>query len=245
MLDSLNQQWVFMDAGDTFIYGYPTLYDAVQECWQAENAAIEKDRIKAVTYQFLKANPRNEYHSQERFEEYIRSLYTYILKELDFPGNHQKYNNVLWNDWETGRLLRLFDDVLPALIRLKNEGYKLGIITNWDTSFERTLKRLNADHFFEVVVVSCIENMAKPNPNIFELAFNRAGTSAHSCWYIGDHIEYDIKPSVQMGMKTIHVDYYQKGKSEISAAKYVHSFSLAVEHIISNHPIASVVGAGL
>lgn len=230
-----HQQWVLMDAGDTFIYGYPTLYDAVLECWQAVNATIEKDRIKAATYQFTQANPRNEFHSQERFEEYIRSLYTHILTVLNFPGDLQTYNDKLWNDWETARLLRLFDDVVPALIRLKETGFKLGVITNWDTSFERTLKQLNAEHFFDVVVVSCVEQMAKPDPRIFETAFHRANTLPELCWYLGDHIEYDIKPSLQIGMKTIHVDYYQKGKSEYPAAHYVNSFSLAVEHIISKH----------
>lgn len=234
-MGSINQQWVFMDAGDTFIYGYPTLYDAAQECWQAVNANIEKSELKRVVGKFLQENPRNEYHSQERFEEYIRSLYSYIFNELNFPGDHQTYNDKLWDDWETARLLRLFDDVVPALKRLQEAGFKLGIITNWDTSFERTLKRLNADHFFDVVVVSCVENMAKPDPRIFELTFNRANTLPEMCWYIGDHIEYDIKPSLQLGMKTIHVDYYQKGKSEHTAAHYVNSFSLAVEHILCNY----------
>lgn len=233
MLGSKNQQWVFMDAGDTFIYGYPTLYDAAQECWQAVNANIDKSELKRVVGKFLQENPRNEYHSQERFEEYIRSLYSYIFNELNFPGDHQAYNDKLWDDWETARLLRLFDDVAPALKRLQDAGYKLGVITNWDTSFERTLKRLNADHFFDVVVISCIEHMAKPDLRIFECAFQRANTSPQSCWYIGDHIEYDIKPSLQLGMKTIHVDYYQKGISEHTAAYYAHSFSLAAEHILS------------
>lgn len=228
------QQWVFMDAGDTFIYGYPTLYDAVMECWQAVNATIEKENIKQVTHQFLKENLRNEFHSQERFEQYIRSLYKHILVQLEFPGDHQQYEEVLWNDWVTGRLLRLFDDVVPALLRLKGAGYKLGVITNWDTSFERTLKRLGADHFFDVVVVSCVENIAKPDTRMFEAAVERANTSAELCWYIGDHIEYDIIPAQKLGMKTVHVDYYQKGRGNGEALYYANSFSLAVEHILRN-----------
>ena len=28
------RSWVFMDAGDTFIYGYPTFYEALGDCFQ-------------------------------------------------------------------------------------------------------------------------------------------------------------------------------------------------------------------
>ncbi len=232
MREPRKREWVFMDAGDTFIYGYPTLYDAVMDCWKQENCAIEKEAVKAVVNHFLQENPRNEFHSQERFEQYLRSLYAYILKELRFPGGHLQYCDMLWDEWQSGRRLKLFDDVYPALTKLKDAGFRLGVITNWDTSFERTLKRLDADHFFDVCVVSCVEEIAKPDERIFRLALERADTTPEVCWYLGDHVEYDLKPAKALGMKTVHVDIYQKGQHGELADYYALTFREGVEHIL-------------
>jgi len=229
-----HSNWVFMDAGDTFIYGYPTLYDAVQDCWKQENETIHTEKISAAVQEYLKNNPRHETYTQLRFESYMRSMYTHTLTTLHFPGDVNTYTDFLWREWTAGRRLRLFDDTLFALQALKQAGFHLGVITNWDTSFEKTLKRLGASGYFEIIVVSCIEEMEKPDLRIFQYALQRANTQAEGCWYLGDSMENDIVPAKKLGMKTIHVDYYLKRDAKNCADYNVPCLSLAAGIILMN-----------
>ncbi|MBD3266516.1 HAD-IA family hydrolase, partial [bacterium] len=208
------ETWIFMDAGDTFIMGYPTLYDAIRDCCARVNHAVSIDAIQRVLHGAMKTDDRAALLYQEQFEQYLRQLYREVLIALNFPGNVDAGCDYLWGEWRGGHRLRLFDDAHAALANLKKHNFQLGIISNWDTSLEGLLRRFGVSHFFDLLVVSCQVHLAKPDPAIFNLAINTVGAEADRCWYLGDHREMDIIPASQLGMKTVYVDYYQKKKAD-------------------------------
>ena len=226
--------WVFMDAGDTFIYGYPTFYEAVRDRWSAVGAEIGLDAVKHETNHFFANNPKAELTSQERFEAYFKSLYRHVLTELGFPGVIEDHVEGLWLEWESGHRLRLFDDARAALDMLTRARFKLGVISNWDLSMEPVIERLGVRDRFRVLVCSCKVGIAKPNHGVFEHALMKAGAAPTQAWYIGDQVEYDIAPAKALGMKTALVDYYgkikdaQRGEADV----YAPSLSLAVSEIM-------------
>jgi putative hydrolase of the HAD superfamily len=200
-----------MDAGDTFIYGYPTFNDAIQDCFRAVDQEIDRKAVQNELHQFLKQNSRDHIISQELFTDYFRSLYRAVLEGLSFPGNLDHYVDYLWREWEAGRRLRLFDDAYAALQRLREADFRMGIISNWDGTFEKLLQRWGVAPWFDVQVVSCMVGMAKPDIKIFEYALAQAGIAAEQAWYLGDQADVDLIPAKTLGMKTILVDYYYKG----------------------------------
>ena len=225
--------WVWMDAGDTLIYGYPTLYEAMQDCWKSVGQNVEIPRIKACAMEYLKSHSYRDVVSQEKFEAYMKGLYRTCFTDLVFPGDVEVYVARLWEEWRSGRRLRLFDDVKAALERLKSCGYRLGILSNWDLTLPGLLERFGIDTFFERVVISCREGVAKPNPALFERALAQVGIEAGQAWYVGDHVEHDILPARSLGMGTIHVDYYGKGGSGGTADLDAPSMSVAAWGFLS------------
>lgn len=207
-------RWVFMDAGDTFVYGYPTFYEAVQDCWKSIGTEMEYDAIVASSNEYFASRGQDELTSQPRFEAYFRGLYSHVLNDLSFPGDIPAYVDRLWGEWCSGHRLRLFDDSRSALQLLRDHGYRLGIVSNWDQSFQPVLQRLGVWDLFDIHVNSVSVGMAKPDAEIFRSALAQADASATQCWFLGDQISNDIEPAKLLGMKTVLVDYYDKCKPD-------------------------------
>jgi putative hydrolase of the HAD superfamily len=60
--------------------------------------------------------------------------------------------------------------------------------------------------FFDVIVISGEAKVAKPKPEIFKLAAERAQRSPESCWYIGDRLDIDAEASRAVGFNSVWVN---------------------------------------
>ena len=100
---------------------------------------------------------------------------------------------------------RLYPDVLPCLERL--QGARLGVITNGNR--EQQLAKLEATSIlssFTLVVASEDAGAAKPDPDIFRIACDRAGVLPAACTYIGDRLDIDAHAAVRAGVRGIWLD---------------------------------------
>ncbi len=97
-----------------------------------------------------------------------------------------------------------FPFLTETLINLKQQKYLLGIVTNGLGHIQnRSLKGLGIRDYFDVILISEIEQVRKPQPEIFQRAINRLGVTAQDSVFIGDHPEADIKGAKNVGMKAI------------------------------------------
>ncbi len=220
-----------MDAGDTFVYGYPTFYLAIRDCFRRIGGEIHLGHTEKVIKTFLQQNPPSNLIDQEGFTRFFHDLYGNVLQALNYPDDVQEGVAWLWSEWQAGERLRLFDDSLSALKRLSKAGFLLGVISNWDLTFERMLDRLNVRDFFAFTISSIQMGIAKPDPRLFQYALEKTGASANQSWYMGDQIEADIQPAAALGFKTILVDYYDKVCDGHAAHYVAPSMSVAAEII--------------
>ena len=88
----------------------------------------------------------------------------------------------------------LYDDVIPTLERLRDAGFKLAIVSNWDTPLDPLTERLGIAHYFDVIVASHDARVksAKPDPHIFSYTLAAVGVSAEEAIHVGDTYEADI-----------------------------------------------------
>ena len=97
---------------------------------------------------------------------------------------------------------RLYPDVLPCLESLN--GTRLGVITNGERG--QQLKKLEATAIlsrFALVVTSEDAGAAKPRPEIFGAACDRAGIPPAACTYIGDRLDTDARAAARAGLRGI------------------------------------------
>ena len=97
-----------------------------------------------------------------------------------------------------------FQFLTEMLNELKEQGYLLGIITNGRSPFQaRAIDGLGVREYFDVILISEVEQVRKPQVEIFQRAMNRLGVPASDSIFVGDHPEADIVGAKSAMMKTI------------------------------------------
>ena len=121
------------------------------------------------------------------------------LKEVGRPNDElaDRLNEVYFEHrW---RRAALFDDVLPALGRLR-EKYILGALSNGNSS----LKRLGLEEMFQFALFSQDHGgVEKPAPRLFEIALDKAGCSAEELLHVGDSLETDVAGAANAGVRSV------------------------------------------
>lgn len=100
--------------------------------------------------------------------------------------------------WKLKRLenIRLSEDIRVLLLNLK-KSYKLLLLTNGDPQVQREkLDHCSGWDFFESVMISGDFCYEKPNPAIFEDAFQRLHLMKDQCIMVGDSLGTDIQGGI-------------------------------------------------
>jgi putative hydrolase of the HAD superfamily len=100
----------------------------------------------------------------------------------------------------------VFADVRPALDRLADEGVRMAVVSNWDSNLPRVLEMLELTEYFETVVVSHLEGVEKPNPQLFHRAVERMGAEPGEALHVGDVPELDLAGAEAAGIDALLVD---------------------------------------
>ena len=97
-----------------------------------------------------------------------------------------------------------FNFLFEILNVLKQQGYLLGIVTNGLGKFQtRSIEGLKIKKYFDVILISEVEKVRKPQPEIFQRAIDRLGVSATESIFVGDHPEADILGAKNAKMRAI------------------------------------------
>jgi len=100
----------------------------------------------------------------------------------------------------------VFDDVVPVLSALHQAGARLAIVSNWDSSLPALLDRLGLASWFDAIVVSHLEGMEKPRPELFLRAVARLRGAPGEALHVGDVPELDEAGARAAGIASVIVD---------------------------------------
>jgi putative hydrolase of the HAD superfamily len=121
----------------------------------------------------------------------------------------------------------LFDDVEPALAELADEGYALGLISNFEDWLEVLLERLDVTRYFPVRVISGVVGVEKPDLKIFHLALEEAGVAPADAVYVGDNPHFDVEPAAALGMFPVLIDRHDRYPDQPHGARITSLAKLA------------------
>ncbi|MEP6475232.1 MAG: HAD-IA family hydrolase, partial [Gemmatimonadota bacterium] len=87
-----------------------------------------------------------------------------------------------------------------ALARLREAGFRLGVVSNSDGRADEALVAAGLRDNFELVVDSQLVGYEKPDPRIFLLALDQMGVRPDEALYVGDIYEVDVVGARRAGM---------------------------------------------
>jgi len=96
----------------------------------------------------------------------------------------------------------LFPNVVETL-RILNERYTLGVITNGFAASTQRLSTLGLDKFFACLVTSEAAGVPKPHIEIFSQALHMVQCTAECSAYVGDDYETDVVGAKNAGLKAV------------------------------------------
>ncbi|MGP4042067.1 HAD family hydrolase [Gracilibacillus sp. D59] len=137
----------------------------------------------------------NELTFQEQRRFRIKDIFGSHLNDMQADNIFNKYLSLYKRNWSA------FEDVIPCLVALKQQGIRLGVISNGDYHQQlEKLVSLGIDHYFEHIITSSEIGVAKPNPSIFQKACMQAKAQVRKSLYVGDRLETDAIGSSNAGM---------------------------------------------
>jgi putative hydrolase of the HAD superfamily len=202
---------VFFDVGETLVHPSPSFPELFARIVEREGHRVHPDDVvrasRAVTARFSQAALSEERWttSPERSRAFWISVYELMLGELDLPAA-DGLRELLYEAFTDRSNYALFDDVRPVLDRLAAEGRMVGLISNFEAWLDDLLDDLHVRDAFSIRVISGVEGVEKPDPQIYRLALERAGLPANDVAYVGDSPEFDVDPPAALGMFPVLID---------------------------------------
>ena len=142
---------------------------------------------------------------------------TVMKRECEFireVGIEKHVEQIAWELLQSGHYLfaanssALYNDAIPTLQHFRDEGFKLAIVSNWDTPLDPLTERLGIAEYFDAIVASHDARVRseKPDPYIFNYALAAVGVSAEEAVHIGDTYEADVVGAQGVGIRPILLD---------------------------------------
>ena len=159
--------------------------------------AFMAEQNAAMPVRLLDEGRRSEF-----FAEYERR----VLRGCGVEVTPQQADEI----WQAVRAIpyqmERFDDVLPAMDLLKQQGFALGLISNMNVPGGELAESMGLSPYLDLAVTSGEVGAEKPHPPIFHEALRRAGVDAADAAHVGDQISSDVDGASNVGIKPVLLD---------------------------------------
>ena len=123
--------------------------------------------------------------------------------------------------FEDPRSWVLFPETERVLTRLRDQGFELGIVSNFDSRLFTVLRGLGIESCFDSVTISSLAQAAKPAPRIFEVALEKHAVDPEEAVHIGDNLRDDVEGAQKAGLTGILLD--RKGVARDAGVPVIHA----------------------
>lgn len=204
---------IFFDAGNTLLKARPSVgsiyqktaskYGVTPSVSELEESFRRQWKESKLSGDFL-AESAGKGQQVEKiwWKKFVRG----VFKEFDPIENFDAFFDELYDTFAQPSSWELFPEVIEVLSELLSRGFRLGLISNWDSRLPGILSGLEIDHFFSEIVVSSLVELEKPDRRIFLLSAGRMNVPVEKAAHVGDDPLLDYKGAQEAGLLPFLVD---------------------------------------
>ena len=210
MSDSI--QAVTFDARGTLLkvrYPVGETYAAVA---RRHGAQLSTEAVEAAFFEVfpkmppLAFPPMPEAQMHARENDWWRTLVQRVVESAGQVDDFDAFFEELYGIYRGAEAWKPYREAASVLCLLRSHGYKLGLVSNFDSRIEEVLIALNLSIWFDTVVFSSRAGVAKPHPGIFRRALAELGVEPERTLHVGDSLRKDYEGARAAGMHAILVD---------------------------------------
>lgn len=146
----------------------------------------------------------------EEIPELERAWWKELVKRIFAPSmpffHFEEYFSELFAYFTDAGAWSLYPETADTLSILKDEGFVLNVISNFDSRLFGILHGLRVASRFDSVIISSRVGHAKPAPEIFHAALNLHGLKAEEAIHIGDSPDKDAAGAERAGLTAVLLD---------------------------------------
>jgi len=191
---------VLFDVYNTLIFRYKSDLEMVLEILPPfTSKPSAQEQVKA-------RNAVMDYYNEERHQDWAvtennkfwRIFYSKYLEALNIedPELILAEKLAFWS--RSVKSYRVEKDAIKVINTLTGRKYRVGLLSNWDTSLKSMCSQLNLSA--DMILASDEIGIRKPDPRIFEIGCQQLGLKPESVLYVGDSLRKDIAGSRAAGM---------------------------------------------
>jgi len=201
---------VLFDAGATLVHPEPAVEVVYGRELARDGATFTEEALsRALTraWEDVHREEKEDRYGGVRGEEgFWRAFLARVRWELDGEPVSPSAFDRLAAHFRDPASWSVYDDVFETLGALAAGGWRLGIVSNWDSALPSLLEGLGIAAQFSVVAVSAIEQTGKPAPEIFRRACARLGVAPHEALHVGDSLREDYEGARGAGLQALLLD---------------------------------------
>lgn len=204
---------VLLDMGYTLVYFEPRQPAVVQAALRAAGAERSEAEILAATDvvwgEYYRDADRVTFPATEAYDREVQwALSRDLLAQMGVTGDGRvaAYHAALEERFSRPGAMRLYPEVPAVLARLREEGYRLGIVSNWSWNLRQRVDQVGLGGYFELIWASAYAGCNKPHPAIFQQALARLDVAAGRALYAGDSYEHDVGGGRNAGLDVVLID---------------------------------------
>ena len=203
---------IFLDFYNTLVQFWPPLDQIQQASCRELGLNVSEEGIKqGYSVGDVYFNRENERHplalrsDQERLDFFSR-YEQIILDSAGLPVSLDLARQV----WELAIAVPKdfvpFDDVIPALAKLHDQGYQLGVLSNLRRDMSQLCQRLGLDPYLDFCISSAEAGAEKPYADIFLAALKRVSVTPDEVVHVGDQHRSDVLGARAVGIHPVLID---------------------------------------
>jgi len=135
-----------------------------------------------------------------------RALHVDTIVERAAVQDATTVRQAFFDLYVNAELFTLFPDVMETLRQLRGDGYRLGIVSNWEPRLRLLCAAHGIDEYFDFAVISEVEGYAKPHSWLYRRALGLANAPPERVLHVGDKLREDVEGATQVGISAVLLD---------------------------------------
>ena len=216
---------VLLDAAGTLITPCEPVSETYAALARRYGVALDVDKLAQAFALVFRDMPElafkwtslDELHEQER--AWWRLLVQRVIDRTGtFSGDFDQYFTALYAHYAQGHAWRCFPEVMDVLASLRDKGYRLAVVSNFDSRLPGILRAVGIDTFMDAIIYSSRAGSAKPDPAIFMQALDALGVAPQQALHVGDSVEADVGGAVAAGLAALLI---RRGQEPVAGSEEV------------------------
>jgi putative hydrolase of the HAD superfamily len=194
---------VLFDAAETLFTTRGSVGEIYGSVARKYGSRVPSDIIQAAFVRHFRGSGPLSVADQKRWwKEIVHRVFT----EVGMVENFDQFFDEVYEKFRGSEGWVLFPETLDVLESLKDQGLKLGVVSNFDSRIYSVLDSLGIRRFFDAITLSSETGFCKPHPEIFEAAVAQLGVPASRTLLIGDSPYDDVEAAIRAGLSAILID---------------------------------------